>query len=345
MQFNMNTATSSGNNISFIPTAQFLESIKFQTLPFYNVLTVIMKPTPLIDQERYSLQVIPKGKMLFVISIFYKLVNSKMLILFLGLRVRMYELRLSKKKLSIITENCNFFSSEEKYLSDMYQIQIRISVLDGTVTTVTDFLPNGLTIRINGKECPLPQDNKSPIINCTKFFKLNPTVLNQINIKWISSEKNYVMAIYIVKQLSVDNLLDALKYKRTRSFEESVNIIKRHAIGKCNLLSSVRVSLVCPLSLTRIKIPVKSINCYHLECFDAIVYILMNEKNPTWLCPICEESCLYDDLLIDAFLLKIIKNVSLERFNKIELLPSGMWRLYNEGPTLNDSDDTDESEN
>lgn len=339
----MNTATSSGNNISFIPTAQFLESIRFQALPFYNVLAVIMKPTALIDQERYSLQVIPKGKILFVISIF-KLINSKMLILFLGLRVRMYELRISKKNIHIITENYKFFSTEEKNLSEMYQIQIRISVLDATVTKVTDFLPNGLEIQINGKECPLPQDNKSPIINCTKFFKLNSTVLNQINIKWISSEKNYVMAVYIVKKLSVDNLLDSLKYNRKMSFQESVNIIKRFAISKSNLNTSVPVhmSLLCPLTLLRIKIPVKTINCNHLQCFDAIEYISMNEKNPTWLCPICDKVCLYDDLLIDAFLLKILQNANLNRFNDIQLVPNDMWRLFNEKNPNDDSDDTDE---
>lgn len=62
MQFNMNEATTSKNNTTFIPSAQFLANIQFQNLPFYEVHTVIMKPTALIDQERYSLQVIPKGK-------------------------------------------------------------------------------------------------------------------------------------------------------------------------------------------------------------------------------------------------------------------------------------------
>lgn len=268
-----------------------------------------------------------------------------MFVLFLGLRVKMFELRLQTKQATIITENRQCSNTQGIYLYGVYQIQIRVSTLDETVTKVTDFLPNGLDIRINGKECPLPQDNKSPIINCTQFFKLNPNILNKIHIKWISDGKNYVMAVYIVKKLSSANLLNTLKYKRLKSSEETRNIIQSYAVRYSDLITSFRVSLVCPLSRMRIKIPVKSINCDHLQCFDANEYILRNEKNPTWICPVCDKSCLYDDLLIDAYFLDILTNPTIfDSFNDIEILLDGSWRLFNNSTTLNNSGDDNKDE-
>ena len=41
-------------------------------------------------------------------------------------------------------------------------------------------------------------------------------------------------------------------------------------------LTKTTISLKCPLSLERIKIPVKGINCKHLQCFDLESYLELN---------------------------------------------------------------------
>jgi len=81
----------------------------------------------------------------------------------------------------------------------------------------------------------------------------------------------------------------------------------------------------------RIKIPVKSIHCDHLQCFDASKFILMNEKKPTWMCQTCDNPCLYDDLQIENYFLKIVSSKILKNWSKkIEILADGTWRVFKE---------------
>ncbi|KAF0768912.1 Uncharacterized protein FWK35_00013366 [Aphis craccivora] len=81
----------------------------------------------------------------------------------------------------------------------------------------------------------------------------------------------------------------------------------------------------------RIKIPVKSIHCDHLQCFDASKFILMNEKKPTWMCPIYDNPYLYDDLQIENYFLEIVSSKILKNWSKkIEILADGTWRVFKE---------------
>lgn len=93
--------------------------------------------------------------------------------------------------------------------------------------------------------------------------------------------------------------------------------------------TGVRVSLICPVSrcgprphsgapgaggagpglLTcsapqlvkmRLSVPCRAETCAHLQCFDAVFYLQMNEKKPTWMCPVCDKPAPYDQLIIDG---------------------------------------------
>lgn len=41
--------------------------------------------------------------------------------------------------------------------------------------------------------------------------------------------------------------------------------------------------------------------CKHLQCFDASLYLQMNERKPTWNCPVCDKPALYETLVIDGY--------------------------------------------
>jgi hypothetical protein len=64
--------------------------------------------------------------------------------------------------------------------------------------------------------------------------------------------------------------------------------------------TSLRVSLQCPLGKMRMTIPCRASTCNHLQCFDAPMFLLMNEKKPTWTCPVCDKPALYKTLIIDG---------------------------------------------
>jgi len=50
----------------------------------------------------------------------------------------------------------------------------------------------------------------------------------------------------------------------------------------------------------RMKVPCRSVTCDHLQCFDAMTYLRMNEKKPTWFCPVCDRHAEYSKLIIDG---------------------------------------------
>ena len=73
--------------------------------------------------------------------------------------------------------------------------------------------------------------------------------------------------------------------------------------------SPLRASSSCPdymcvhtvqLGKMRLMIPCRALTCSHLQCFDATLYIQMNEKKPTWVCPVCDKKAPYEHLIIDG---------------------------------------------
>lgn len=232
------------------------------------------------------------------------------------------------------------------------QMQIRICQLEPGLLEITDCMPIGLAIRIGGKCCSLPpsapntrpgaEARRTPRpINCSHYLKLNPNLQNAITVNWNPDGKTYVIGLYLVKKLSSDTLIKILQEKGGRSSEDTKNyIIKKLADVDPDLATtSYRFSLVCPLGKMRMKIPAKSINCDHLQCFDASIFILMNEKKPTWMCPTCNKSCWYDDIQIESYFLDIVSSPTLpDSCKEIEILADGTWRVYEENKVTEDKE-------
>ncbi|XP_008186608.1 E3 SUMO-protein ligase PIAS2-like [Acyrthosiphon pisum] len=288
-------------NNFYTPSPETVAQIKFKKLTFYEVIDVVIKPTFLAGMDKRPLQNFPKAE-----------------------------------AINIVTLNRDVSSGENVY---PYQFQIRISELvEPMGNEVTDFMPLGLHIRLGGKPCLLPpkaESRPSPRpINCTQQVKLSPITPNMININWTDDGKKYVYSMYLVKRVTSEMLIQTLQDKGGRSSEETKKyIIEKLADVDPDLATtaSYRFSLVCPLSKIRMKIPVKSIHCDHLQCFDARTFILMNEKRQTWVCPTCNKPCLYDDLQIDNYFLEVVSSPTLEDCSKeIELLADGTWIVYEE---------------
>lgn len=66
------------------------------------------------------------------------------------------------------------------------------------------------------------------------------------------------------------------------------------------------MSLTCPLGKMRMSTPCRASTCNHLQCFDAMTYLQMNERKPTWMCPVCDKSAIYDNLTIDGLVLRSV---------------------------------------
>ena len=60
------------------------------------------------------------------------------------------------------------------------------------------------------------------------------------------------------------------------------------------------------LNLLRMTLPCRASTCDHLQCFDADLYLKMNEKKPKWVCPVCNKPAYFKDLFLDGFYIQLL---------------------------------------
>ncbi|XP_031206184.1 E3 SUMO-protein ligase PIAS4 [Mastomys coucha] len=152
---------------------------------------------------------------------------------------------------------------------------------------------------------------------------------NRITVTWGNYGKSYSVALYLVRQLTSSDLLQRLKTIGVKHPELCKALVKE----KLRLdpdseiaTTGVRVSLICPLVKMRLSVPCRAETCAHLQCFDAVFYLQMNEKKPTWMCPVCDKPAAYDQLIIDGLLSKILSEC--EDADEIEFLAEEKINTY-----------------
>uniref|UniRef100_A0A674ACD3 E3 SUMO-protein ligase PIAS1-like n=1 Tax=Salmo trutta TaxID=8032 RepID=A0A674ACD3_SALTR len=217
------------------------------------------------------------------------------------------------------------------------QVQLRFC-LSETSCPQEDHFPPNLCVKVNGKPCNLPGylpptkngvEPKRPSrpINITSVVRLSTTVPNTIVVSWTSEVgRSYSMAVYLVKQQSSTVLLQRLRSKGIRNPDHSRALIKEKLTADPDseiATTSLRVSLLCPLGKMRLMIPCRALTCSHLQCFDATLYIQMNEKKPTWVCPVCDKKAPYEHLIIDGLFMEILN--SCVDCDEIQFKEDGYW--------------------
>eukprot|EP00737_Agarophyton_chilense_P000751 gb/GEZJ01000830.1/.p1 GENE.gb/GEZJ01000830.1/~~gb/GEZJ01000830.1/.p1 ORF type:complete len:957 (-),score=128.59 gb/GEZJ01000830.1/:2720-5545(-) len=63
-------------------------------------------------------------------------------------------------------------------------------------------------------------------------------------------------------------------------------------------VSSMKVSLRCPLGLTRIKTPVKGKRCQHVQCFDLDNFLEYSRRSSKFECPVCNKATAQPSMLV-----------------------------------------------
>ncbi|XP_053560473.1 E3 SUMO-protein ligase PIAS3 isoform X2 [Bombina bombina] len=217
------------------------------------------------------------------------------------------------------------------------QVQLRFCLCE-TSCPQEDYFPPNLFVKVNGKLCPLPgylpptkngAEPKRPSrpISISPLIRLTSTVPNTIVVNW-SSEfgRNYSLSVSLVKQLTSATLLQKLRAKGIRNPDHSRALIKEKLTADPDseiATTSLRVSLMCPLGKMRLTVPCRAITCTHLQCFDAALYLQMNEKKPTWTCPVCDKKAPYDTLIIDGLFMEILNFCT--DCDEIQFMEDGSW--------------------
>eukprot|EP00092_Neocalanus_flemingeri_P000443 GFUD01000472.1.p1 GENE.GFUD01000472.1~~GFUD01000472.1.p1 ORF type:complete len:513 (-),score=171.21 GFUD01000472.1:902-2377(-) len=219
------------------------------------------------------------------------------------------------------------------------QVQMRFSLLE-TSCEQEDNFPSSICVKVNGKLCPLPNpiptnkpgaEPKRPPrpINITPLCKLSSTTANYINVSWaVEVGRAHTVSVYHVENLTYKDLLDQLKGKGLRQPDYTRALIKEKLADQDQEIAttSCKVTLACPLGKMRMNAPCRASTCDHLQCFDAQLYLQMNEKKPKWICPVCNKPALVENLLVDGFFMELIKSPRLPvDEHEIVLHNDGTW--------------------
>lgn len=84
------------------------------------------------------------------------------------------------------------------------------------------------------------------------------------------------------------------------------------------------VSLTCPLGLWRLQVPVRSIHCLHLSCFDLVAFAKFQREAGDWKCPICGCKSRLDDLRVDSCMVQILAEAP-ETVETVEVTEEGKF--------------------
>ncbi|GAB6031238.1 hypothetical protein CHUAL_009049 [Chamberlinius hualienensis] len=282
-----------------------LPDVKFKKLPFFEVLAELLKPATLVPNggARY-----PDANFVF---------------------------HLTPQQASDISMSRDLRPNAK--LEYQTQIQMRFCLLE-TTCEQDDYFPPNISVKINGKQCPLPNPiptNKPGVepkrpsrpVNITALAKLSPIVPNHVNVTWVSEYgRGYAIGIFLVRRLSANQLLQKLKTKGIRNADHTRALIKEKLTQEADseiATTSLRVSLLCPLGKRRMQWPCRAVSCMHLQCFDASLYVQMNEKKPTWICPVCDKPASFDNLVIDGLFTEIFN--ATDDCTEIQFFDDGSW--------------------
>jgi len=218
-----------------------------------------------------------------------------------------------------------------------YKLQIILRIEQFGEKSFNERLPYNIHVSVNGRQCRLPELNISTVgtpwrhnvpTDITEYTNLKTCLQNTLKITWLNEPYIYVTGVFVVEKLTLENLLIELKNKRIiRAAEKTMDLIKKFFEREADFgVNCVFIAIMDPLSNLRMKLPARGVGCLHLQCFDAIEFLRMNEQKQTWLCPICQKPVKFENIEIDEYFLNVVKSSNLsEECKYIILLKDGTW--------------------
>ncbi|OVA02105.1 zinc finger protein [Macleaya cordata] len=210
------------------------------------------------------------------------------------------------------------FDIPKKTMNAQEKIHLFVAQMDNTETSSCIINPPLVNFLLNGKGV----DRRTNVImdngpqfptNVTSILKYGTNLLQAIG----PFNGNYFIAIVFMSVASSSEAPVLQDYVRP--------LVAAHNSDSEIIEGSSRISLNCPVSLTRIKTPVKGHLCKHHQCFDYDNFIEINLRRPSWRCPQCDQSVSYTDIRIDQFMAKVLREVG-ESVADVIISADGSWK-------------------
>uniref|UniRef100_A0A1I7T4F9 E3 SUMO-protein ligase gei-17 n=1 Tax=Caenorhabditis tropicalis TaxID=1561998 RepID=A0A1I7T4F9_9PELO len=239
-----------------------------------------------------------------------------------------------------------------------YEIQLRFFNLSETCTSFKDDFPLNCHARVDDAIVQLPNiiptnkpnaEPKRPSrpVNITPCLNRYKPRDHSLFVEWLADRRVWAAGIYFVYRVNSDMLFNRLETNanKHRAIELTrQEIIKKLSGGEDDIaMDQLKTSLLDPLSKVRMKTPVRCQDCTHLQCFDLMSYLMMNERKPTWQCPVCSGNCPYNRLIVEDYFLDMLAKVD-GNTTEVELKKDGSYDVIKEEADVCLSDDDDEED-
>lgn len=232
-----------------------------------------------------------------------------------------------------------------------YKIQIILRLVQvGLDENVTERLPYNITVSVNDRQCKLPTLNiptKAGItpwrcnvpIDITQQTDLRNCLQNTLKITWSDEPHEYLAGVYVAQKLTWNDLLVELKKRPVRASDKTKELIKKSMENDADMgVDCMFATVKDPLTKLRMKLPARGKDCIHMQCFDAIQFLQMNEQKQTWTCPLCKKKLKFENIEVDEFFLNMLESPNLsEECENVILLKDGTWTERKNKELLNNS--------
>ncbi|SPR00092.1 unnamed protein product (mitochondrion) [Plasmodiophora brassicae] len=175
-----------------------------------------------------------------------------------------------------------------------------------------DKIDTRIVIRLNGVvvgvpryiyENPLRPVDVEPV-DLTSMVR-NPIIQHLV---MSSSVMTGIMVVQVVSVTSIEEIAEKIKGKGMleNQLVGSQSSGGPHSEDDDVCDSNMLVCLRCPLSMARMKVPVRSIHCKHLQCFDLEAMLMFGKQYRKWSCPVCKQPTNVETLRVDSFFAKVL---------------------------------------
>lgn len=279
--------------------------------------------------------------LLFKSTIFYllrKLVGTpQVLRASKGRNIKSFRLKLHSSEIKLLKESPNMklyiFSGTES-TQDHTNTPIQFPPIE---IYVDDALTKQHTKGIKGKP------GSARPADLTPYFTLFDRAI-LVRVVYSDALEKYIFYTYIVEEIPLEQLSKDIESKpHIPTYATRAAIQKENEAGGDDdediVVATSSLSLRCPLTYARLKQPVRSIHCDHIQCFDGPSFLSMQQKIPLWQCPVCSAYIDQHSLAVSDYITEIL-NSTPDSVDSVILNPDGLWHAI-EGETLLDSDDED----
>ncbi|KAJ2502889.1 E3 SUMO-protein ligase pli1 [Coemansia sp. RSA 1972] len=192
------------------------------------------------------------------------------------------------------------------------------------------YMPQKLQVKVNGAhESSLLQstDMRARPIDLTQLFQMTSEVANRVDINYMSH-----VPLIVVLALTVQHTPQSMAGKIRKTNLETVDKVRQQFFGKQSddddvIAEGALVNLKCPLGLCRIKVPCRSKQCQHSQCFDCATFLQFYNTATVWKCPVCSVGIKsWNELVVDGYFEDILQKTS-ENDEQVFVEPNGDWKL------------------